>query len=251
MRKPLPASGPSSPVFQISLIAALVAFGAYFDHQAALAPLPETVARLSVDLAREHAAPEVQQVARWAVDSLDHAGLPFVVIDKARARLFTFDPQGRFRGSAPILLGASHEDGPVAAATPAGRFVADTWLSTHGDGIVWVHAGTALSLRGIPAAAPGPGTQQLASGNVQDRRISDGSLHVAADFYRQHLSPLRGQVSVAYVLPEGLRWQEIFGGKTPDDWLPISFAHATRAQPLSRNPHEQRQTGSRARNGQG
>jgi hypothetical protein len=236
VRKPLPASGPSSPVFPISLIAALIAFGAYFDHQAALAPVPETVTALHAELAREHAAPEVQQVARWAIDSLDHAGLPFVVIDQARARLFMFDPQGRFRGSAPILREASHGDVPDAAATPAGRFVADTWLSTHSEGIVWVHAGTALSLHGVPAAAPGLSRLWPVSGNVQDERISDNSLHVAADFYRQHLSPLRGQASVAYVLPEGLPWQQIFGGKRPDRWLPIAFAHAMHAQPLPRKP---------------
>ena len=235
MKKPPPASGPSSPVFQASLIAALIAFGAYFDREAALPPVTETVAALHADLARESAAPEVQQVARWAVDSLDHAGLPFVVVDKARARLFAFDPQGRFRGSAPILLGASHEDGPAAAATPAGRFVADTWLSARSDGIVWVHAGTALSLHGIPStAAPGRSQQRLASGNVQDKRISDGSLHVAGDFYRRHLSPLRSQVSIAYVLPELLPWQDVFGSKRLGDRLPIAFAQAVRAQPPRR-----------------
>jgi hypothetical protein len=233
VRKPLPVSGPSSPVFPISLIAALIAFGVYFDHEAALAPQPATVAALHADLARASAAPEVQQVARWAVDSLDHAGLPFVVIDKARARLFAFDPQGHFRGSAPILLGASHEDGPTAPATPAGRFVADTWLSAHSDGIVWVHAGTALLLHEVPsAAAPGHGLQRLASGNVQDKRISDGSLHVAGDFYREHLSALRSQVSVAYVLPELLPWQEVFirKGFELEAWLPIAFAHAAHPQ---------------------
>ena len=236
MNKPLPDSGPTSPVFHISLIAALIAFGAYFDHQAALPPVPETIAALQADLARESAAPEVQQVARWAVDSLDHAGLPFVVVDKARARLFAFDTQGRFHGSAPILLGASHEDGAAAAATPAGRFVADTWLSARSDGIVWVRAGTALSLHRIPSnAAPGQSLQRLASGNLQDKRISDGSLHVAADFYRQHLSPLRSQVSIAYVLPELLPWQEVFGSKRPDGWLPVALAHAVRAQ-LTRRP---------------
>jgi hypothetical protein len=236
VRKPLPASGPSSPVFQATLIAALIAFGAYFDHRAALAPVPETVTALHAELAREQAAPEVQQVARWAIDSLDHAGLPFVVIDQARARMFTFDPQGRLRGSAPILLAVSHEDAPAAAATPAGRFVADTWLSTHSEGIVWVHAGKALSLHELPASAPAPSTPRPATGNVQDKRIASSSLHVASDFYRQHLSPLRGQVSVAYVLPEAVPWQEIFGGETPDGWLPISFALAMRERPRPRKP---------------
>lgn len=226
--KRLSATGPSSPVFQTLLVGALILFGAYFDHVAASGPVPETLAALHADLARERAAPEVQQVARWAVDSLDHAGLPFVVIDKARARLFAFDPQGRLRGSTPVLLGVSHDDGPAPPATPAGRFVADCGLSAHSDGIVWVGAGTALSLHGIPSnAAPGRGLQRLASANAQDKRISDGSLlHVAGAFYRDHLSPLRTQPSVAYVLPEALSWEEVFG-RYRLHW-PQIFAQAAR-----------------------
>ena len=234
MRKSLRVSGPSSPLFQLGLVAALIAFGAYFDHQAALTPAPETVSALRADLVREHAAPEVQQVAGWAVDSMDHAGLPFVVIDKARARLFTFDPQGRFRGSASILPGASHDDGED---TLAGRFVADTWSSTHSDGLVWVHGRTALSLQGSPAdAAPSPSMEPLRFGDVPDQRLSNDALHVDADFFRQHLSPLKGQASVAYVLPLAASWQDMFGRKIPQDWLPTALAHAMRAQPLTRKP---------------
>jgi hypothetical protein len=39
---------------------------------------------------------------------------------------------------------------------------------------------------------------------LEDRRISDGSLHVPPEFFRQYLDHLRGQRSVAYVLPERL-----------------------------------------------
>ena len=234
MRKSLRVSGPSSPLFQLGLVAALIAFGAYFDHQAALTPAPETVSALRADLVREHAAPEVQQVAGWAVDSMDHAGLPFVVIDKARARLFTFDPQGRFRGSAPILPGVSHDDGE---GTPAGRFVADTWSSAHSDGLVWVHGRTALSLQGSPAdAAPSLSMEPRPSSNIPGQRISDSALHVDAVFFRQHLSPLKGQVSLAYVLPQAIPWQDLFSRKIPQDWLPIALAHAIRTQPLTRKP---------------
>lgn len=206
------ATKPGSPVFQTSLVAALIVFGTYFDYVASRAPVSETVATLRADLAREQAAPEVQQLAHWAVGSLDHAGLPFVVVDKARARLFAFDPQGRFRGSAPVLLGASHDDAPAEAATPAGRFMANSQPSVPGDGLVWTHAGTTLALHGLASSAtPGRALQRLASANVQDKRISDGSLHVAGDFYRDYLSPLRKQASVAYVLPEALPWQQVFG----------------------------------------
>jgi hypothetical protein len=217
-------------VFQTSLFAALIAFGLYFDHEATSAPTAQRVATLRAQLAREQAAPEVEQLASWAVDSLDHAGLPFVVVDKTRARLFAFDPQGRLQGSAPVLLGASHEDGPAVPATPAGRFVADPRLSASSDGIVWVRSGTVLSLHGVPSsAAPGHGLQRLASTNVQDKRISDGSLHVAADFYRDHLRALRTQESIAYVLPEALPWQQVFGATRPDADTQITYAQASRS----------------------
>ena len=232
MKKRIPADRPGSPVFQTSLVAALIGFGLYFDHEAAFAPPAQTVAALRAELARERAAPEVQQLAAWAVDSLDHAGLPFVVVDKARARLFAFDPQGRLQGSAPVLLGASHEDGPAAPATPAGRFVADPRQSAYSDGIVWVNAGTVLSLHGVPSsAAPGHGLRRLASDSVQDKRISDGSLHVAGDFYRDHLSPLKTQQSVAYVLPEVLPWQRVFGASRMHRWTQITFAQSAPRSP--------------------
>lgn len=196
--------GPSGPVFYTGLIAALVGFGIFFDHTAATTSAsPEAVAVMQADLARERASTDVRQLAQWAIDSGDHAGLPFVVIDKARARLFAFDAMGHLRASAPVLLGAVRSDAADVPATPAGRFVTDTWQSGLGDAIVWVNGEVELSLHALPSpAAPGRALQRLASDRVEDKRISDGSLHVASDFYQQFLAPLRAQSSVAYVLPE-------------------------------------------------
>jgi hypothetical protein len=44
-------------------------------------------------LTTESASPEVRDVARWAVATQDSSGRPFVVVDAARARRYTFDPQ--------------------------------------------------------------------------------------------------------------------------------------------------------------
>jgi hypothetical protein len=197
VKKRLFISRPSSPVFQTSLVAALIGFGLYFDHEATSAPSEQTLTQLRAQLVRERAAPEVQQVAAWAVDSSDHAGLPFVVVDKARARLFAFDQSGHLQGSAPVLLAASCEDGPAAAATAAGRFVADPRRSAARDGIVWVRAGVLLSL------------------------------NVPRDFYRDHLSRLRTQQSVAYVLPDGAPWQQVFGAPRPRGETQLTFAQFT------------------------
>jgi hypothetical protein len=207
VKKRLLVSRPNSPVFQTSLVAALIGFGLYFDHEAASAPSAQTLAQLRAQLASERAAPEVQQVAVWAVDSSDPAGLPFVVVDKARARLFAFDPQGHLQGSAPVLLGASQENGQEngrgsSAAMLAGRFVADPRRSARSDGIVWVRAGVVLSL------------------------------NVPTDFYRAHLSRLRTQESVAYVLPEAAPWQQVFGARQPYGGTQISFAQSAPRSPL-------------------
>lgn len=207
------STGPSSRVFYTSLAAALIGFGLSFDH-APFADVPAggALAALHRDLARESASAEVEQVAQWSIASQDHAGLPFVVVDKVNARLFAFAADGRLLASAPVLLGASRSDGPAAgAATPAGRFVAATWLSVRDDGIVWISPDAALSLHGIPSGiSPGHGMQRLASDEVEDKRISDGSLHVAGQFYRDYLGALKGQASVAYVLPEVLPVRDVF-----------------------------------------
>jgi hypothetical protein len=226
----------TGPIFYTSVAAALIAFGLFFDHAETIAAPGDAMASLRSDLARARASPEVEHVAQWAVDSQDHAGLPFVVIDKARARLFAFDANGRLLASAPVLLGASHGDGPAAAAaTPAGRFVAATWLSILGDGIVWINADAALSLHGIPSGmSPGHGAQRLASDDVEDKRISDGSLHVGGEFYRDYLSPLKSQASIAYVLPEVVPVRDVF---STYDMAPVfNFAQSPRAHAVARRP---------------
>jgi hypothetical protein len=234
-KRPL-LTGPSGPVFYTSLAAALIGFGLFFDRVTLLDAAPtEAAAILKNDLARERASLEVERVAAWAVASQDHAGLPFLVVDKARAKLFAFNPDGRLTASAPVLLGASRADGPAAAgATPAGRFVAATWLSIRGDGIVWINADAALTLHGIPSGiSPGRAPQRLASPDFDDKRISDGSLHVGGDFYRDYLGALKGQVSIAYVLPEVLPVRDVFN---LDDDPRLSFAQTPRAQAAARKP---------------
>lgn len=227
-------TGPSGPVFYTSLVAALIGFGLYFDHTA-MASLPPGVAALHSDLARERASLQVQQVAQWAVESRDHAGLPFIVVDKVKARLFAFDAAGRLLASGPVLLGASHGDGPTAAAaTPAGRFVAATWLPVPGNGIVWINADAAVTLHGIPSGvSPGHGPQRLASDDVEDKRISDGSLHVAGQFYRDYLRPLKGQASIAYVLPEVVPVRDVFSLDSDPE---VRFAQSPRPRAAGRSP---------------
>lgn len=229
-------TGPSGPVFYTSLAAALIGFGLFFDHVSTVDAAPtEAAAILRNDLARARASLDVERVARWVVASQDHAGLPFLLVDKARAKLFAFDAAGRLTASAPVLLGTSRADGPAAAgATPAGRFVAATWLPIRGDGIMWINADAALTLHGIPSGiSPGRAPQRLASAELDDKRITDGSLHVAGDFYDEFLSALKGQVSIAYVLPEVLPVRDVFDLEGDSR---LSFAQIPGAQAAARRP---------------
>ena len=227
------STGPSGPVFYTSLLATLLGLGVFFDHSASLTKVePRAALVLHADLARERASKDVLHVAQWVIDSHDHAGLPFVVVDKAMARLFTFDALGRLRGSAPVLLGSARGDGPAVPATPAGRFIADTWRSALGNGIVWVNGDASVSLHGVSSAvSPGRGKQRLASDVIDDKRISDGSLHVADEFYQEYLGPLRHQASVVYVLPEVLPVRKVFSTMAPAD-----TEVAQRAAANSRSP---------------
>jgi hypothetical protein len=228
---------PSRPALYAGLAAALIGLGLFYENAARLGAASDGAsADLQGALARERASEDVEQVARWAVASQDPAGLPFVIVDKARARLFAFSAAGQLIASAPVLLGTSRGDGPaVPAATPAGRFVAATWLPVRGDGIVWINADAAVWLYAIPSElSPGHSAQRLASDDVEDRRISDGSVHVAGRFFRDHLSALKAQPSIAYVLPEVLPVRAVFDSHSSGTHL--GLAHLPKAEATARRP---------------
>lgn len=79
-----------------------------------------------------------------------------------------------------------------------------------------------------------PARERLASDDVEDKRISDGSLHVAGQFYREHLSPLQGRASIAYVLPEVLPVRDVFSSYSTG--TRFSFAQSPRFPAAARRP---------------
>jgi hypothetical protein len=190
-------------LFSTTLLAALLGFGLFFDHLAHRPSSADPTDLLpSID---EEGFPSVTvaRQARWAIETKDHRGLPFLVIDKGRARLFAFDGEGRLRASTPVLLGAARSDRAAAPATPAGRFIAEARIPGPGGSLVWLNGDAELKLHAPDFwLAPGRALQRLASSQPDDKRISDGSLHVPPAFFQQYLRPLRNQRSVAYVLPE-------------------------------------------------
>lgn len=168
---------------------------------------------------------EARRVADWAMSSGDHAGLPFVVIDKIGARVFVFDTAGLLRGASMALLGFAHGDyttpgigtrklamiRPEERTTPAGRFVAALGHDLQAD-ILWVDYDAAISLHRVVRGNPGDHRQErLASKSLLDKRISYGCINVPAQFYEAVvLQVFTGTSGIVYILPEQRKLEDVF-----------------------------------------
>jgi hypothetical protein len=160
--------------------------------------------------------------------SLDHQGLPFVVVDKREARIFVFDRDGRMLGTAPALLGlAKGDDGmkdlgdrplaqikPEERTTPAGRYLAQLDRNILGQTIMWIDYEQAISMHPVRSLNPREQRlERLASPSVQDNRISYGCINVPVQFWQSVVLPaFRGTPGVVYVLPEVRPLESVFIG---------------------------------------
>ena len=179
---------------------------------------------------------DVRRVADWVVSTNDHRGLPFIVVDKARARLFLFDGNETIRGTTPVLLGLARGDDspagigekklaairPEERITPAGRFIAGLGVNLSGEDILWVDYGAAISLHRVTDPKPGltarGRTARLASATALDNRISHGCINVSGSFFVQVVRPIfAGAGGIVYVLPETRPVSSLF---------PVPSAHA-------------------------
>jgi hypothetical protein len=179
------------------------------------------------DFRREEASPDARYVADWVLDSGDNARLPFMIVDKAQAKVFLFDAEGQFRGAAPALLGSARGDEsvpgigqrklstirPEERTTPAGRFVAALDRDLHGQEVLWVDYESAIALhRVITSNAKEHRLERLATLSVLDNRISYGCINVPAAFYENVVSPaFTGTTGIVYVLPETRPAAAVFG----------------------------------------
>lgn len=169
------------------------------------------------DFLEEAASPRTRQVADWVAVSRDNAGLPFIVIDKAEARVFLFDHQARLQGAVPALLGLGLGDDtvpgigqrklatitPAERTTPAGRFVASLGHDFEQD-ILWIDYESGLSLHRVISGHPNERRhQRLASPTPLDNRISYGCINVPVSFYDDLVIPaFTATVGIVYILPE-------------------------------------------------
>lgn len=169
---------------------------------------------------------DARHVADWVVDSGDNCRMPFVIIDKTNAKVFVFYPEGRLRGSAPVLLGLGRGDDsvpgigeramsdmlPEERITPAGRFVASLGRNFHGKDVLWVDYAAAISLHRVVTNKPEERRlQRLATPTPLDKRISYGCINVPVNFYKNVVRPaFTGTNGIVYVLPETRSIREVF-----------------------------------------
>lgn len=186
-------------------------------HQAcAGAPAPTKAA--PAQFAGRAASADTRRLADWIVTTGDTHGRPFIIVDKAAARVFAFDARGLIRGSVPALLGAARGDisppgigtlrladiTPAMRITPAGRFEARLGHDLGPRDILWVDYDAAISLHRVITTNPVEHRlARLASPTIDDNRISYGCINVPARFYDSVVLPLfKPTNGVVYILPE-------------------------------------------------
>ena len=179
------------------------------------------------DFGSESAAPEVVHVANWVSYTRNNKKKPFVVIDKKNARLYVFEPDGKLKSHAPVLLGKAAGDDSAPGignkplsqikeeekTTPAGRFLARKGRNTHGEDIIWIDYNAAVSMHRMRKVSEAERrADRMATPEADDNRISNGCVNVPPQFYNKVLNPTVTRYgAVVYVLPETRTPQQQFG----------------------------------------
>lgn len=205
--------------------------------EAAPLALSPSAAPRGIPAVPDRGVSEVDRLARWVRATGDNQRLPFVIVDKKKARVAVFEPDGRLRGITPALMGAARGDHsvpgigerpmasirPEERTTPSGRFVAELGHNIKGEDIVWVDYDAAVSLHRVRATNPAERRlQRLASATPEDNRISYGCINVPQAFYEGIVLPTlkEPQKAVVYVLPETRPLSAVFGGIKAASYLP-------------------------------
>jgi hypothetical protein len=178
------------------------------------------------DFGKEDAPAEVVHVANWVSYTRNNQKKAFVVIDKKQARMYLFEPDGKLKSSATVLLGQAVSDvippgtaskpisqlKPDEKATPAGRFLARPGKNTHGDNVIWIDYNAAISMHRLRKVGKENRAERLASAEIDDNRISNGCVNVPPGFYDGVLRPtVLKKGAYVYVLPETRTPQQLFG----------------------------------------
>ncbi|HEX7890493.1 MAG TPA: hypothetical protein VF522_14115 [Ramlibacter sp.] len=179
------------------------------------------------DFGKEEAPDEVVQVANWVSSTRNAKKKAFVLIDKKNARMYVFDPQGKLKQDAPVLLGSAVGDTSAPGigskplsqikeeekTTPAGRFLARPGKNNHGEDIIWIDYDAAVSMHRIRKVKEEERRfERMATPESDDNRISNGCVNVPRDYYDKVLRPAVAKYGAfVYVLPETKTPQQLFG----------------------------------------
>ncbi|GAB3645441.1 L,D-transpeptidase [Ramlibacter alkalitolerans] len=179
------------------------------------------------DFGSREAAPDVVHVANWVSYTHNNKKKAFVVIDKKNARLYVFDPKGKLKSDAPVLLGKAVGDDSAPGignkplsqikeeekTTPAGRFLAIPAKNNHNDDIIWIDYNAAVSMHRMRKVKEEERrAERMATPEVDDNRISNGCVNVPPQFYNSVLRPTVVKYGAyVYVLPETRTPQQQFG----------------------------------------
>ena len=179
------------------------------------------------DFGVERASNDARYAANWVLESGDHQGQPFAIVDKRDARIYVFEPQGRVLGASPVLIGLALGDLsvpdiaqrtpssllPAERTTPAGRFNTEPGHNDKGEDIVWVDYEASLAIHRLrPAPAFERRSERLSAQSAAEHRISFGCVVVPVEFYERIVAASLGKRrGVVYVLPETRPVSEMFG----------------------------------------
>jgi hypothetical protein len=197
------------------------------------AALPSRGAEIGASMVLSNQA---RQLADWIAATGDHAGAPFIIVEKKRASVFVFDADARLRAHSAVLLGSALGDDsvpgigtrpmaqilPAERTTPAGRFVAERGRNAQGEDVVWVDYDAAVSMHRVRAGnALERRAERLATPTIDDNRISYGCINVPVAFYESFIQPIFARSrAIVYVLPDIKPLQELFGSL---EAAPIGF----------------------------
>jgi hypothetical protein len=196
--------------------------------QAQASKLPTNLANGS--LAWQHAGLSVsaQALVQWVMQTNDHQGKPFAVVDKIHAKVFVLSHHGRLLGQAPVLLGLTRGDDGVLGSgdlplsqirpedriTPAGRFVSEWGRNASGQMVLWVDYEQAISMHAVRSlSSQERRLERLASPIALDKRISYGCINVSLLFWRSVVLPVfMGIQGIVYVMPDSRTLVSVFPG---------------------------------------
>lgn len=169
--------------------------------------------------------PQAARILNWVTGAADNKALPYVVLDKAAARIWLYDGKGKRIADAPVLVGIALGDdatpgvgakslaeiGPAEKTTPAGRFLAKFGVAAGKTRVLWVDYATSVALHTIPPGNPKEKrVDRMLSPDIADNRITFGCINVPKAFYAKVGPLFRKKGGYVYILPDAKPIEEVF-----------------------------------------